>query len=287
ERRHDLRPRRSRPRHGRGGLRSAPVGRLPGGDDDNREDGDRRERDEHDARLHAPVAALRTGRRPADTRLVVVGPADEARVELVDVQLAVQAEVLGVRAQETLDVGLRREELELLVLERAEVLAADLRRELRLREVEAPALASLPEAVADLEHAPERVAGPWRARLLRPAQRPVDGERDPGDHADVDARPREHAGRPDAAARVRVDAARRGEARAARDADGDEPEQDRGGDGGPQRLEERQVRDELRRGDAGRNGEDGERAEDRGGAREATASHTAGWRPPGRSTGRS
>ena len=43
----------------------------------------------------------------AGTRLVLLA-ADEARVELVDVELAVEPEVLGVRAEEALDVRLRR-----------------------------------------------------------------------------------------------------------------------------------------------------------------------------------
>ena len=61
---------------------------------------------------------------------------DVARVVLVDVELPVEAEVVGVRAQEALDVRLGREQLELLLLEGAQVLAADLRRLLDLREVE-------------------------------------------------------------------------------------------------------------------------------------------------------
>ena len=123
-------------RRGRGFVGGAAgelrAGRVPGGDDDRR------------SRRRSPPSAIRTtfvsirrlrrcgraaDRRAATRRRL---PPHEARVVLVDVELAVEAEVLGVRAQEALDVGLRRQQLELLVLERAQVLAADLRGELRL-----------------------------------------------------------------------------------------------------------------------------------------------------------
>ena len=70
----------------------------------------------------------------ANGRLLL--PDDEAGVVLVDVELAVEPEVLGVRAEEALDVGLRGQQVEALVLERAQVLAADLRAVLDLGEVE-------------------------------------------------------------------------------------------------------------------------------------------------------
>ena len=117
---------------------------------------------------------LRPRRRAARARLVLVVAADEARVVLVDVELAVEPEVLGVGAQESLDVGLRRQQLELLLLEGAQVLPADLRGELGLGEVDAPAQARLTEAVADLEHGALRVARRVQPRLLRPAKRAVD-----------------------------------------------------------------------------------------------------------------
>src|SRR5213076_1176056 len=104
---------------------------------------------EDDVRLEPPVAALRVC--APRTRLVLAAAADEARVELVDIQLAVEPEVLRVRAQEALDVCLRGKQRELLVLERAQVLAADLRRELGLREVDPTTDPRLLEAVPDLE----------------------------------------------------------------------------------------------------------------------------------------
>ena len=75
-----------------------------------------------------------------------------ARVVLVDIELAVEPEELRVRAQEALDVGARGKHRELLFFERADVLRADLRRELDLRVVEALTDARFAEAVADLEH---------------------------------------------------------------------------------------------------------------------------------------
>ena len=78
---------------------------------------------------------------------------DEAGAELVDVELAVEPEELGVRAQEALDVRMSRQHRELLVFERADVLRANLRRELDLRVLEALPHPGLAQAVADLEHA--------------------------------------------------------------------------------------------------------------------------------------
>ena len=77
---------------------------------------------------------------------------DVARVELVHVDLAVEAEVLRVRAEEAFDVRVAREQVEPLVLDRLQVLAADLGAALDLREVEALAEARLAQAGADLEH---------------------------------------------------------------------------------------------------------------------------------------
>ena len=93
---------------------------------------DRRQREQHDVRL-APVARRARGRRHASgerTRRVLLAD-DEARVVLVDVELAVEAQVLGVGAEEALDVRVRGQQLEALVLERAQVLAADLGRRAR------------------------------------------------------------------------------------------------------------------------------------------------------------
>ena len=92
------------------------AGRLPGADHDHRDDHDRGEHEQDDdASPSAGCALLRPRRRRASRALAVVG--DEARVELVDVELAVEAEVVGIRAEEALDVGLGREQLEALLLE--------------------------------------------------------------------------------------------------------------------------------------------------------------------------
>src|SRR5207248_3253581 len=76
----------------------------------------------------------------------------EPRDVLVDVDLAVEAEVVRVGAEEAPDVRLARQSVELLVLEGAQVLRAYLRRLLGLEELEVPPLACLAQAVADLEH---------------------------------------------------------------------------------------------------------------------------------------
>jgi len=94
---------------------------------------------------------MRPSRSPRTDRRLVLAD-DVTGVELVDVQLPVEAQVLRVRAEEALDVGLRRQDVEVLLLERAQVLAADLRPGLDLRKVESLALPRLAEAVTDLEH---------------------------------------------------------------------------------------------------------------------------------------
>ena len=153
------------------------------------DDRDRGQRDEHDARLGAPVPALRARCRAARPGLVIVGDADEARVVLVHVQLAVETEVLRVGAQEALDVGLGGQNVELLLLQRAQILPPDLGRKLGLREVEAPTHARFPEAVANLEHGPPSVAATRALRLLRPAKRAVHGERQRRRHPDIETGP--------------------------------------------------------------------------------------------------
>ena len=131
----------------------------------------------------------RTAERRARESLVVA--CAEARVVFVHVELAVEAEVLGVRAQEALDVGLRREQLEALVLEGAEVLPANLRGKLRLGKVDPTARARLVEAVADLEHGARKGTG-----LLAQAQNLVHPERDSADQGKIDPRPRQEAADP-------------------------------------------------------------------------------------------
>ena len=93
------------------------------------------------------------GVRPARPERGFLFADEEARVVLVHVELAIEAQVLRVRAEKALDVGRSGELLELLLLERAQVLATDLRRLLELRELEPLAQARFTQAVADLEHA--------------------------------------------------------------------------------------------------------------------------------------
>ncbi len=76
------------------------------------------------------------GRRPG---IVVAG------VELVDERLPVEAEVLRVGAQEALRVRRARQDVEILVLERADVARADRRLRLDLAVAQVAAFAGFPE----------------------------------------------------------------------------------------------------------------------------------------------
>ena len=85
-------------------------------------------------------------RRPVCAQRRVVLADREARVVLVDEGLAVEAERFGIRAKEPADVRRRRKDVEVLVLERPQVLRANLRALLELRKVEILAEAGLTEA---------------------------------------------------------------------------------------------------------------------------------------------
>ena len=80
--------------------------------------------------------------------------AREAGVVLVDVELAVEPEILRVRAQEPLHIRVAGEDLEALGLERLKVLSPDLRALFDAGEVQALTEPRLAQAVADLEHGP-------------------------------------------------------------------------------------------------------------------------------------
>src|SRR5439155_3253921 len=79
--------------------------------------------------------------------------AGETVVVLVDVEVPVEAEVVGVRAQESLHVRVARQLLPALLLERLEVAVADPDRLLDVGGREAAFQASLAQAPTDLEHA--------------------------------------------------------------------------------------------------------------------------------------
>ena len=96
---------------------------------------------------------------------VLLLPHDEAGVVLVDVELAVEPEVLGIRAEEALDVRLRGQDVELLVLEGAQILPSNLRSLFELGKVEALAQTRLAEAVTDFEHGGKPILGA-PARML-------------------------------------------------------------------------------------------------------------------------
>src|SRR5581483_8492644 len=77
----------------------------------------------------------------------------EAAVVLLDVQVPVEAEVVGVRAQEPLHVGVARQELPAFLLERLEVAIADADRLLNVGRRKLSLQAGLAQAPPDLEHA--------------------------------------------------------------------------------------------------------------------------------------
>src|SRR5262249_45234909 len=117
-----------------------------------------RDRDRQKAGLRAVLPA-RPGRLAAARALGLVEVARalprpfEAGLVLVEHQPPAEAEVLGVGAQEPLDVGRPRHDAELLLLERPQVLPPDLRRLLAVGDVQAAPQARLAEGVPDLEHA--------------------------------------------------------------------------------------------------------------------------------------
>ncbi len=160
-------------------LMSSPggVAEAPGRDHERRDEPDRDQSQQHEVRL-PPVRPSGPSRRHPSRRAhgAILLADHEAGVVLVDVQLPVEPQILGVGAEEALDVGVRGQQLEALVLERPEVLAADLGAVLGVRELDVAAETCLAEAVADLEHSPHG-SGPVRGRLVR-------DEREQGVHAD-------------------------------------------------------------------------------------------------------
>src|SRR5262249_33180707 len=77
----------------------------------------------------------------------------EATVVLVDVEVPVKAQVVGVRAQKSLDVRVARKEFPTLFLERLEVAIANPYRILDVGRREVALPPRLPQAPTDLEHA--------------------------------------------------------------------------------------------------------------------------------------
>jgi len=76
----------------------------------------------------------------------------EASVVLVDEELAVEAEVVGVGTEETLGVGRAREELEALVLERLQVARSDSCLRRHLAEFDPAANSRFAKGAPELEH---------------------------------------------------------------------------------------------------------------------------------------
>jgi hypothetical protein len=88
----------------------------------------------------------------ADRELVEVGRPLVGALVLLDEQRDVEPQVLAVGAQEALDVGGAGKDVPLLVLERTQVLRADLGRRLDLVDVDLGAHARLTEGGPDLGH---------------------------------------------------------------------------------------------------------------------------------------
>src|SRR5207253_760461 len=100
-----------------------------------------------------------------------------AAVVLLDVEVPVEAEVVGVRAQEPLHVRVAGQELPALFLERLEVAVANPDRLLDVGRREVALQAGLAQAPPDLEHAPLSRTSSARRRdaglAAAPAQRSV------------------------------------------------------------------------------------------------------------------
>ena len=96
------------------------------------------------------------------------GHVAEPRAVLVDVQLAVESEVVGIRPQEAAHVRSAREDVELLVFHAADVLRADLRLGFDLVVAELPARAGLAEGCTNLKHMGRATRAPGHANRSTP-----------------------------------------------------------------------------------------------------------------------
>ena len=133
-------------------LRIPAGAPFPGADEQREQHRDGPEGQQHTARLEAWPECLRAALVVPRAQRDVLFAGDEAGVVLVDVELALEPQRVGVVPQEALDIGGRRQHVELLLLERLQVLAADFRLLLELEKIELLAQACLAETVADLEH---------------------------------------------------------------------------------------------------------------------------------------
>jgi hypothetical protein len=118
--------------------------------DDEPGDDERHQRPTRHPRARPPLTIAR--RRRDDRLQLELAEALVAQLVLLDEKLAVEAERVGIGAQERLDVSRAREEVPFLVLERAQVLGTDLRLGLDVRDVEALAHARLVKSGADVGH---------------------------------------------------------------------------------------------------------------------------------------
>ena len=132
---------------------AVPAAELERGDEERAHNRDPAEGEQDAAAFEAFVALVDGGGPPGHDRLAQLVLADRvARVVFVDVELSVEPEVVRVRAQEALDIGLGGKRVEAFLFERLQVPSPDLGRLLDVREFKLLPVARLAQAVADLEH---------------------------------------------------------------------------------------------------------------------------------------
>ncbi len=128
-------------------------------------EGDETHDGDDDDGVAPPVAArLADDRRTAEGLVVFRGRRHASRAELPDDDLGVESEIVGVRAQEALDVRDAGHDVPVLVLHGLDVLDADLDVFFDLLQREVAADPGFAQRVADLKHGgcgtPHLVAGP-------------------------------------------------------------------------------------------------------------------------------
>src|SRR5919204_366818 len=117
-----------------------------------------RKRDDLNGPWGAPPPAIALPQR-RDRLQLDVAEALVAQLVLLDEQLAVEPERIGIGAQEALDVRRARQEVPFLVLQSPQVLGADLRLALDLRDVDPRVHARLPQGGADVRHRAAKATG--------------------------------------------------------------------------------------------------------------------------------
>src|ERR1700733_2461096 len=125
----------------------------------------------------APALALTLAPERGDRPHVLVGRALVPSLVLVDEQAAVEPEEVAVGAQEALDVDGAWEQVPFLVLDRAQILGANLRARLDLADVDPRADPRLSKCRADIGHPPAKASGGGavHSRTFAPLARAAQG----------------------------------------------------------------------------------------------------------------